>query len=272
MKRALSMLVMLVVLVFTMMVPAFAAISITSLDDLDGQATGSQLTDTQKCAKFLYTNIQASWVRTYLTTDQSNGDPSMGSFTAVDGKQYWLVNGADIGKFANRLDQAYKSAKVTDDTVNITNGLDISANTSQATDMLSGVIPIVNIFLGLVVVLITAGLAVFTACDVMYITMPVFRNKCEDAKAAGTGPAVTKTANGGTKLRFVTDEAIYAVNNCGLDTGKNPLTVYLGKRVLAYIIVSILLFILLTGNISIITNIAVKVVSGLMNVLQGLAS
>ncbi|WP_130849183.1 hypothetical protein [Intestinimonas timonensis] len=84
-------------------------------------------------------------------------------------------------------------------------------------------------------------------------------------------PKYTKPgANGGIKLRFVSDEAVYVVENCNVNQGKSPLTAYLDKRIWAYIIVSVVLFILLTGNINIFTNIALKIVSYIMQVLAAL--
>ena len=158
-----------------------------------------------------------------------------------------------------------------DNTSQITSGLGVTPDFGGATSSLEGFVPIINIFLGVICTLIVTFMTVFTAFDVCYIVFPVFRNTCEEAKASGTGIMAGKSANGGTKLRFVSDEAQYVVKNCSVDNGKNPLTAYLGKRVFAYIMVAIILFILLTGNIQLITNIALKVVSGIMNVLGSLS-
>jgi hypothetical protein len=80
-----------------------------------------------------------------------------------------------------------------------------------------------------------------------------------------------KKANGETKLRFVSDEAQYAVQECSLESGKNPLISYFSKRIIAYICVAIILFMFLTGNISLITNMALKVVNGVISVFSSLS-
>ena len=87
----------------------------------------------------------------------------------------------------------------------------------------------------------------------------------------GTGYNVKKDANGNATLRFVTDDAQYAVSQGTVESGKSPWGIYFRKRVMSYVLLAIVLFILLTGNISLITNIALNIVSGIMNVLSGLA-
>lgn len=136
--------------------------------------------------------------------------------------------------------------------------------------MLSGFVPYISMLLGVMVTLITIFMTVFSAFDIAYIAFPVFRNKCEDAKVNGGGLAKTKS-NGETSLRFVTDDAQYAVQQGTVENGKSPWAIYFKKRVLSYILLAIILFILMTGNITLITNIAVKVVAGIMDVLGSLA-
>ena len=114
-------------------------------------------------------------------------------------------------------------------------------------------------------------MTLFTAFDIAYIAFPVFRNKCEEQKMNGTGYNVKKDSNGNVSLRFVTDDAQYAVSEGTIENGKSPWGIYFRKRIMSYVLLAIVLFILLTGNISLITNIALNIVSGIMNVLSGLA-
>ena len=80
-----------------------------------------------------------------------------------------------------------------------------------------------------------------------------------------------KSANGDTSLRWVTDDVQYAVNSTVTEgNGKSPWTAYF-KKELQLIFLTIIMFILLTGNITLITDIALKVISGIMKVLQSLA-
>lgn len=267
-KRLTALLLLVVMTVSVMALPAFAY-------------TQEEVTE---FTQFVQGNFDNNGIKRMLTTDSSkSADPSL---TFVDNSdpnnpityyvktEYIDVNNADpakkFDKFWRQVNSKMDSEKVRDDTIGITEGLEIEANTGAAMETLEGFVPYVNILLGIVVVLITLGLAVFTSFDVCYIVFPIFRNKCEDAKVSGQGPMVKKSANGGTQLRFVSDEAQYAVNECTIESGKNPLTAYFAKRVWAYIIVSIILFILLTGNITIITNLALKVVSYIMDVISTL--
>lgn len=154
----------------------------------------------------------------------------------------------------------------------ITDNITLEANTGAAATMLSGFQGIIELLVGVVVVLIAFGMTVFTSLDIVYIAFPVFRNKCEDAKQSGNQMMTKKSANGDVSLRWITDDAQYAITQGTIDSGKSPWTLYFKKRVLSYIFLGIILFILLTGNISIITNIAINVVSGVMDILSELAS
>jgi hypothetical protein len=163
-------------------------------------------------------------------------------------------------------------AQVISDMRGITNGMEIKANTTKAYDLLGGFIPAIQTLLGILVVLITVGTTIFTGLDVAYIAFPTFRNKCEDQKASGSGvfASPNKSAGGETKLRFISDEAQYAVNQAQtLETGKNPLIIYFSKRVVAYMVLAVVLFIFLTGRVTVFTDLALNVVSGVINIIQG---
>ena len=57
----------------------------------------------------------------------------------------------------------------------------------------------------------------------MLHSLPVFRNKCEDMKVSGNSVMTKKGANGDTSLRWVTDDAQYAVNSTITEgNGKSP--------------------------------------------------
>ena len=193
---------------------------------------------------------------------------SAGTFYIVDGK-----DGTEISKRTEYLIRKNETAEMTTDKVSdITDGLLVEADTGAAVTMLSGFSGFINLILGFIVVVITMMMAIYTGFDVAYIAFPVFRNKCEDAKFSGNS-ALTKTgSNGQTKLRFVTDEAQRAVaQSASSEGGKSPWAIYFGSRVVSYVMVAIILFMFATGNINIITNLALKAVDGVMKVLQTLA-
>lgn len=148
--------------------------------------------------------------------------------------------------------------------------LGLQADVGTATGMLSGFMGVLRTMLGVIVVFISVGMTVFSAFDLAYIAFPVFRNKCEDAKQNG-GMMAKKSSNGEAKLRFISDDAQYAV--VAADTtqsGKNPFIIYFGKRLISYLVLAILLFILLTGRVTVFTDIAIRLVSGFINVIQSI--
>lgn len=148
--------------------------------------------------------------------------------------------------------------------------VNVEADTGRASVMLSGLRPLISLIVGILAYLVVLGMTLFTAMDILYITMPVFRNKVEDMKQSGNSAMVKYNKDGEAKLRWVSDEAQYAVITCTVDSGRNPLAVYLQKRVWAYIMVAIVIYILLTGNIQMIVNIAINFVSGILDILSDL--
>lgn len=164
---------------------------------------------------------------------------------------YEDVNSQKIDKLIRNLQSSQNATTNVNDALT---GLNIGADTNTATQMLSGVTPIISTFLGLAVELITLFMTVFSAIDIVYIVFPATRNFLENS-------------NSKTKIQIVTDDAQYAVKSASIESGKTPMGTYFGRRVISYIILSIMLFIILTGNISLITNLALKVVSGLLEIL-----
>lgn len=192
----------------------------------------------------------------------------------VDGTYYYWAS-SDYANVQGKIATAKNNSanKIADDVDRITGGLSIEADTNTATRSLSGFTGVVNTLLGILVVLITVGMALFSAFDLCYIAFPVFRNKCEEAKQSGQGIMASnkKTSNGETKLRFVSDDAQYAITAADtVQSGKNPFVIYFGKRLISYIVLAVLIFILLTGNIDIFTRLALKLVSGILDVIQGI--
>lgn len=221
--------------------------------------------------------FKKSWMNKYFTMDQnqaSTSNPEQIVVNGADGSSYTLyfINGKTREQAEKEMATVLKNEATVDDVSDITDGMKIGADTAGATALLSGFAPIISLVIGVIVVLVTMGMTLFTAFDIAYIAFPVFRNKCEEQKMMGGNNIMTKKgANGESSLRFVTDDAQYAVSQGTIESGKSPWGIYFRKRIMSYILLAIILFILLTGNISLITNIALNVVSGIMNVLGGLA-
>ncbi len=154
----------------------------------------------------------------------------------------------------------------------VNNNLSLKPDTQTAMTGLSGFLPAINLILGLIVTVITAGMTLLTACDVFFISFPPFRGLCEDMKAEGKNVSTSRSEKSGeTKLKFISDEAEYAIRSAETaQTGKSPLIVYLQKRSVAIIMTTVVLFILITGNLDVVTNIALKAVSGILNIIQSI--
>lgn len=221
----------------------------------------------------------AGYVKTSSFTNGTN-DIKFTTISATGAEYYWdeTLYGEAIRKAGDSLNK--KEAAKLQDQANlttfseVTDTMALSADVGTASGILSGLMGPLRTLLGIIVVLASVGMTVFSGFDICYIAFPVFRNKCEEAKQNGTGPMVrgNKTGSGGeAKLRFVSDDAQYAVVAADtVQSGKNPFVIYFGKRLLSYVVLAILLFILLTGRVTIFTDLALKVVSGLLDIIQSI--
>ena len=257
MKNLKRALVFLLVLIISFSMASVVAFADTIELDADQKA-------------YLEAHCEDVLYHSYITTDPSRTNDTS-KFITLNNQSYYLTKNTSESTFVQLVKSNYEGSKATDKVNNITDGLSPEADTQGAVEVLSGFVPVLNLVLGIITTLITLGLAVFTSFDIVYITFPVFREKCENQKMAGSGALVSKTASGESKLRWVSDEAQFAVKNASLEQGQNPLVSYFKNRVVTYIVVAVILFILLTGNIQIITNIVLKLVSGIMNIANTLA-
>lgn len=146
------------------------------------------------------------------------------------------------------------------------NDMNLTPDLDSVNKSFEGFLPAIRFFLGMLVTVITVGMTLFTATDVCYVLFPMFRGKCEDAKHEG---------NKAFSLfeKIVSDEAKHSIKAAEtVETGKNPLTIYFGKRVVSHLVLAVVLVILLTGNITILTDIAVKAAVGIIELIQQMAS
>ena len=164
----------------------------------------------------------------------------------------------------------YETNKIRNKINHMGQSVSIEADTERASVMLSGLQPLLSLLVGILAILVVLGMTLYTALDIVYITMPMFRNRVEEMKQTGNSVMTKETKTGEVKLRWISDEAQYAVMTSTIDSGKNPLTTYLTKRIWAYIMVAIVIYILLTGNIYLIVNIAINFISGILEVLAEL--
>lgn len=263
-NRTITMLMVAIILVTFIPTSAFAAMVDSSLTkDQQAWMQSNVSVDNGKISS------PDMSVRGKLSIEKPKGDYC--SLTLKTGDTVYWSKTSDMSMAAsiNRtVNNDAAGGKMSD----LTQELDINADTQSAGVMLSGLAPIVNLFLGIIATLIMFGMAISSSLDICYIAFPVFRNKLEDAKAEGKAGISKKSANGEVSLRWVTDDAQYAISSTVSEGGgKSPWGVYFKKRVGSYIFLTIIMFILLTGNITLITDIALKVVSGILRIMQSLA-
>lgn len=208
--------------------------------------------------------LQRGLLRQAEKYNVSGGEHQVGEYT-LDDKGYKACQGYIVS--------AAKKADIKSTVDDMGMDFNVKADTATAGVALSGLEQVVSAIVGILCYAVTLGMTLFTAIDICYITMPVFRNKCEDMKQSGGGAMVkTNSQTGETQLRWITDEAMYAVQSCSIETGKNPLTTYIKKRVIAFVMLAIVLFILFTGNIQLIVNIAINFIAGIMDALGSLGA
>lgn len=225
---------------------------------------------TSKTARF---GGEVNMYETTLTykVDEGSADPETYTFNigsepddsfdraiaAIDAKAGDIVAGKDTS-----VDDAKDKLSSMKDSFNI------SADIEKGAKSLEGTEAFIETLLGIICYIAIIAMAVFTAFDVCYITMPVFKSKCDD-KAMRGGVGTRNSSGGGPgggegrKLVVITDDAIQSVE-LAAETGKGPLGIYLKKRIASYVGIAIVLYMLLSGNISLIVDLAVKAVSGLL--------
>ena len=80
--------------------------------------------------------------------------------------------------------------------------VNVEADTGRASVMLSGLQPLISLIVGILAYLVVLGMTFFTAMDICYITMPIFRNRVEEMKQSGNGAMVKYSKDGEAKLRW----------------------------------------------------------------------
>jgi len=150
---------------------------------------------------------------------------------------------------------------------------DLKVDVSGAAEIVEGLREPLGYLIGLLAYAVIIGMGVFTVLDICYIELPLFRGWCTD-EAQGGNKLLGKTdkRTGETKVRWISDAAVYAVKTATIEEGRSPLKVYFIKRFVSYIIIAIIIFVLLTDNIQIFVNLALDIVAGAIEKIQELAN
>lgn len=185
--------------------------------------------------------------------------------TPIYGPSVVTVSDADtIAKLKAKVAALHKksAAAVTDQAIDdIFNGLNVKADLASATMTLGPLTDIVNAFIGVIATFILLLIGLLTAIDVLYLEVPTLHSSM-DTKAMEKGETSKKT--GSVKPKVVSEDASRAYEEAA-QNGKNPLLVYLKKRIVAYIAVAIVLYMLLSGNLALIVKVVLKALNGVFN-------
>lgn len=218
------------------------------------------------------TSITQNFTTFTDSTEMNSKCDASYSYYLVDGTYYAIKTSDEtsVVSLIEKEQQKEKDNNIDSKVSDLSSNLGIQADTQTASKMMEGIIPVINIVIGGLVILISIGMTIFSAFDLCYIAFPVFRNKCENAKQSGNGLMTKKNkATGESSLRFVSDDAQYAVVAADTtESGKNPFIIYFGKRIISYVVLAILLFILFTGNITLFTNLAIQLVQGILDLIS----
>lgn len=172
------------------------------------------------------------------------------------------------------------SGLVTKQVDDMVSRLDIKADLEAAVIVMSSIQPLIETLIGLLAYSIVIMMPLLTALDVAFIMAPMFREKVTDMRDNGTGSALgdrfmtSTNRNGQKRIRFISDAAMFAVTKGSevgaMETGQSALKIYLGKRIIEFVLVAIVLYMLVGGQINVFTNLAIKLVSGAMELAAGL--
>lgn len=149
-------------------------------------------------------------------------------------------------------------------------GLFKPADLGGAATTLASFVGPLTLFTGILATAAILGLSLFTACDVIYLSFPIAHSKMDSAGASG-GAMSGSTRDGGTKFRLVTDDAVQVYEDTSKD-GRSPWMPYLKRRGLTFILMAIIIYILLTGKITLIIDISLNLVQGIIDSLSKLAA
>lgn len=204
---------------------------------------------------------------TKFLSDEFNESKGYTVSVTINGNNYWYnpEDEAEIIDLGNILDKKVRYSKNNKDSLrafnDATDDQTIQADTSKGLYIVEGFVSAVSTVLGVIVVLISVGVTVSTAIDIVYMVNPIAQQNLDKLGSK-------KDKDGDNRIVLVTDDAVFAVEQAlSASDYVNPLIIYFKSRILTYMILAILLFILITGKITAISQLALKLVSGIINIL-----
>jgi hypothetical protein len=277
-------------MLFVMAVPAYAAGGVNTAEYWDEKAnqivSSGTLKDSSDLAKrlsgvagdsqFVLDGVKSYTVVVTSGLTQYVGGRELDASSPVDLTDYHNIPVASVASQAGPTQDVTVYVHKDADTkalgkisAHATQGLlnqaNVNPDTGAAMGLLSGIMPALNVVLGLMVVVISIGMSVFSALDIIYLAFPAFRLMVDNSIEQG-GKGTRTTKDGTVTSRWVTQDAILAAQDAE-NTNGSPWGPYFKRRVLAYVFLAIILFILLTGNIFSITTLVTNALQGLFNSL-----
>lgn len=266
-KRLVSFIIM-VCMAISMSLTAFAATT-TSLEG--------------KISSAVSAGVSKDKISEILDGYHTGGDPKNELTITFEGKKYTFGgNSSILDEIETKIvdlqgdveDEAAASAGTTQEVKkNISTqlgGLFKPADLTGAATTLASFVGPLTLFTGILATVAILGLSLFTACDVIYLSFPIAHAKMDSAGAGG-GMMGGSTKDGGTKFRLVTDDAVQVYEETSKD-GRSPWMPYLKRRGLTFILMAIIIYILLTGKITLIIDISLNLVQGIIDSLSKLAA
>lgn len=191
----------------------------------------------------------------YTATDSPSGDAN----AALNPEPEWVVG--------YKIDPVGSDVRgVIDD---ITDRMQPKADLDSAEKTLEPLMKIINTIIGMLSVVILIAVGFFTAVDVLYLEVPALHNSMDESAMAKGQTGKT----GGVKPTLVSEDASQAYQEAtNGENPKNPIIIYLKKRIVAYIAVAIVLFMLLSGNFGLIVQIVLKALGGVFGWFQDYAN
>lgn len=288
--QRLLVLLLTMLMLFVMAVPAYAAGGVNTAeywDEMANQIVNSgTLKDSSDLAKrlsgvagdsqFVLNGVKSYTVVVTSGLTQYVGGRELDASSPVDLTDYHNIPVASVASQAGPTRDVTVYVHKDADTkalgkisAHATQGLlnqaNVNPDTGAAMGLLSGIMPALNVVLGLMVVVISIGMSLFSALDIIYLAFPAFRLMVDNSIEQG-GKGTRTTKDGTVTSRWVTQDAILAAQDAE-NTNGSPWGPYFKRRVLAYVFLAIILFILLTGNIFSITTLVTNALQGLFNSL-----
>lgn len=213
----------------------------------------------KKITKIEVTKVDAAGITTPFPPYTSTGSPSGDANAALNPEPEWVVG--------YKMDPVGSDIRgVIDD---ITDRMQPKADLDSAEKTLEPLMKIINTIIGMLSVVILIAVGFFTAVDVLYLEVPALHNSMDESAMAKGQTGKT----GGVKPTLVSEDASQAYQEAtNGENPKNPIIIYLKKRIVAYIAVAIVLFMLLSGNFGLIVQIVLKALGGVFGWFQDYAN